>query len=65
MGGFLHKWARVDERSAQRDCRLSDRVTITDAAVRAPAVMSDRYVSDRAFPDKAIDLIDERSPACA
>ncbi len=37
------------------------RVTITDAAVRAAAVMSDRYVSDRALPDKAIDLIDEGS----
>jgi ATP-dependent Clp protease ATP-binding subunit ClpC len=29
--------------------------------VRAAAVMSDRYVSDRALPDKAIDLIDEAS----
>jgi ATP-dependent Clp protease ATP-binding subunit ClpC len=37
------------------------RVTITDAAVRAAALLSDRYVSDRALPDKAIDLIDEAS----
>ena len=37
------------------------RVTITDAAIRAAAVMSDRYISDRALPDKAIDLIDEGS----
>jgi len=37
------------------------RVTITDAAIRAAAVMSDRYVADRALPDKAIDLIDEGS----
>jgi ATP-dependent Clp protease ATP-binding subunit ClpC len=37
------------------------RVTITDAAIRAAAVMGDRYVADRAFPDKAIDLIDEGS----
>src|SRR5438067_8821677 len=37
------------------------RVTITDAAVHAAAVLSDRYVSDRALPDKAIDLIDEAS----
>jgi len=37
------------------------RVTITDSAVRAAAVLSDRYVSDRALPDKAIDLIDEAS----
>ncbi|HLQ61270.1 MAG TPA: ATP-dependent Clp protease ATP-binding subunit [Candidatus Acidoferrales bacterium] len=37
------------------------RVTITDTAVHAAAVLSDRYVSDRALPDKAIDLIDEAS----
>src|SRR2546430_2072068 len=37
------------------------RVVITDAAVHAAAVLSDRYVSDRALPDKAIDLIDEAS----
>src|SRR5207245_3336920 len=37
------------------------RFTITDSAVRAAAVLSDRYVSDRALPDKAIDLIDEAS----
>ncbi len=37
------------------------RVTITDAAVHAAVVLSDRYVSDRALPDKAIDLIDEGS----
>ncbi|GAC1657648.1 MAG: ATP-dependent protease ATP-binding subunit ClpC [Candidatus Dormibacteraceae bacterium] len=37
------------------------RVTISDLAVKAAAVLSDRYVSDRALPDKAIDLIDEAS----
>jgi ATP-dependent Clp protease ATP-binding subunit ClpC len=37
------------------------RVTITDPAVRSAALLSDRYVSDRALPDKAIDLIDEAS----
>ncbi|HVC99674.1 MAG TPA: ATP-dependent Clp protease ATP-binding subunit [Candidatus Dormibacteraeota bacterium] len=37
------------------------RVTITDLAIKAATVMSDRYVSDRALPDKAIDLIDEAS----
>src|SRR5579859_1031672 len=35
------------------------RVTISDAAVHSAATLSDRYVSDRALPDKAIDLIDE------
>jgi len=37
------------------------RVNITDTAVRSAAMLSDRYVSDRALPDKAIDLIDEAS----
>ncbi|WP_075620218.1 ATP-dependent protease ATP-binding subunit ClpC [Paenisporosarcina indica] len=35
------------------------RVKITDEAVVAAAKMSDRYISDRFLPDKAIDLIDE------
>ncbi|MCS6880874.1 MAG: ATP-dependent chaperone ClpB [Oscillochloridaceae bacterium] len=34
-------------------------VRITDAALVAAAVLSDRYISDRFLPDKAIDLIDE------
>lgn len=34
-------------------------VRITDAAVIAAATLSDRYISDRQLPDKAIDLIDE------
>ena len=37
------------------------RVNITDNAVRSAAMLSDRYVADRALPDKAIDLIDEAS----
>ncbi len=37
------------------------RVTITDAALQAAAELSGRYVSDRSWPDKAIDLIDEAS----
>ena len=35
------------------------RVSITDAALDAAARLSDRYISDRQLPDKAIDLIDE------
>ncbi|AOM84592.1 ATP-dependent protease ATP-binding subunit ClpC [Salisediminibacterium beveridgei] len=35
------------------------RVTITDEAIKAAAELSDRYISDRFLPDKAIDLIDE------
>ena len=37
-------------------------VKITDGALVAAAVLSDRYISDRFLPDKAIDLVDE---ACA
>jgi ATP-dependent Clp protease ATP-binding subunit ClpC len=35
------------------------KVTITDEALAAAARLSDRYISDRQLPDKAIDLIDE------
>ncbi|NJL65584.1 MAG: ATP-dependent Clp protease ATP-binding subunit [Methylacidiphilales bacterium] len=35
------------------------RVTISDEALIAAAELSDRYISDRFLPDKAIDLIDE------
>jgi ATP-dependent Clp protease ATP-binding subunit ClpB len=34
-------------------------VRIRDAALVAAAVLSDRYISDRQLPDKAIDLVDE------
>ena len=34
-------------------------VRITDPAIIAAAVLSDRYIADRFLPDKAIDLIDE------
>jgi ATP-dependent Clp protease ATP-binding subunit ClpB len=34
-------------------------VRIRDAALVASAVLSDRYISDRQLPDKAIDLVDE------
>jgi ATP-dependent Clp protease ATP-binding subunit ClpB len=34
-------------------------VRITDNAIIACAVLSDRYISDRFLPDKAIDLMDE------
>ena len=38
------------------------RVKITDGALVAAATLSNRYISDRFLPDKAIDLVDE---ACA
>ena len=38
-------------------------VRITDNALIACAVLSDRYISDRFLPDKAIDLMDEAASA--
>lgn len=38
------------------------KVKITDTALVAAATLSNRYISDRFLPDKAIDLVDE---ACA
>jgi ATP-dependent Clp protease ATP-binding subunit ClpB len=35
------------------------KVTITDGAIVAAATLSNRYITDRFLPDKAIDLIDE------
>lgn len=35
------------------------RVAITDSALEAAVRLSDRYISDRFLPDKAIDVIDE------
>ncbi|MBR2392090.1 MAG: ATP-dependent Clp protease ATP-binding subunit, partial [Elusimicrobiaceae bacterium] len=35
------------------------KVKYTDGAVRAAAAIADRYITDRAMPDKAVDLFDE------
>ena len=40
-------------------------VRIQDAALVAAAVLSDRYVTGRFLPDKAIDLMDEAPAGCA
>ncbi|KUO62760.1 MAG: ATP-dependent chaperone ClpB [Gracilibacter sp. BRH_c7a] len=36
-------------------------IRITDSALIAASILSDRYISERFLPDKAIDLIDEAS----
>lgn len=36
-------------------------IKMTDAALIAAATLSDRYITDRFLPDKAIDLVDEAS----
>ena len=35
------------------------RVKITDEVIRQAAIMSERYITDRFLPDKAIDILDE------
>jgi len=46
-------------RGLQEKYEAHHRVTISDAALVAAATLSDRYISGRQLPDKAIDLIDE------
>lgn len=37
------------------------KVTITDEAIEQAVTLSDRYITDRNLPDKAIDLVDQAS----
>src|SRR5271157_5517246 len=46
-------------RGLKEKYELHHGVRITDPAIIAAAILSDRYISDRFLPDKAIDLIDE------
>ncbi|MBR2033643.1 MAG: ATP-dependent chaperone ClpB [Alphaproteobacteria bacterium] len=46
-------------RGIKEKYELHHGVRISDAALVAAATMSDRYITDRFLPDKAIDLIDE------
>ncbi|MEK3888969.1 ATP-dependent protease ATP-binding subunit ClpC [Bacillus sp. FSL K6-3431] len=60
---------QVDEPTAEESVQILQglrdryeahhRVSITDDAIDAAVKLSDRYISDRFLPDKAIDLIDE------
>jgi ATP-dependent Clp protease ATP-binding subunit ClpC len=60
---------KVDEPSAEEAVQIlfglrdryeaHHRVKITDEAIQQAVHLSDRYISDRFLPDKAIDLIDE------
>ncbi len=40
-------------------------VSVSDALVRRAVVLSERYITDRYLPDKAIDLLDEASAVAA
>jgi len=46
-------------RGLQEKYEVHHGVKITDEAIVAAATLSDRYISDRFLPDKAVDLIDE------
>ncbi len=48
-------------RGLKEKYELHHGVRITDSAIVAAATMSNRYISDRFLPDKAIDLVDEAS----
>ncbi|MEQ8593787.1 MAG: ATP-dependent chaperone ClpB [Parvibaculum sp.] len=48
-------------RGLKEKYELHHGVRISDAALVASATLSDRYISDRFLPDKAIDLMDEAS----
>ena len=46
-------------RGLKEKYELHHGVRITDAAIVAAAILSNRYITDRFLPDKAIDLMDE------
>jgi ATP-dependent Clp protease ATP-binding subunit ClpA len=60
---------KVEEPSMEDTCAILSgvkeyyesyhKVKVTDALVRRAVVLSERYISDRFLPDKAIDLLDE------
>ncbi len=50
-------------RGIKEKYELHHGVRIQDAALRAAATLSNRYIADRCLPDKAVDLIDEAGSA--
>src|SRR5262249_22759463 len=46
-------------RGIKEKYELHHGIRISDSALVAAATLSDRYISDRFLPDKAIDLVDE------
>ena len=48
-------------RGLKEKYELHHGVRITDSAIVSAATLSNRYISDRFLPDKAIDLVDEAS----
>ncbi|PYS77566.1 MAG: type VI secretion system ATPase TssH, partial [Acidobacteria bacterium] len=54
---YIEKDAALERRFQQ--IYVGDGVRIKDSAIVAAATLSNRYITDRFLPDKAIDLIDE------
>ena len=52
-------------RGLKEKYELHHGIRITDGAIIAAATLSNRYITDRFLPDKAIDLVDEASLAAA
>jgi len=52
-------------RGLKEKYELHHGVRISDSAIVAAATLSNRYITDRFLPDKAIDLIDEAASGCA
>src|SRR3989304_2557367 len=50
-------------RGVKEKYELHHGVKITDDAIQAAVKLSQRYISDRFLPDKAVDLIDEAASA--
>src|SRR4029453_7722210 len=46
-------------RGLKEKYEVHHKVKITDGAIVAAAALSNRYITDRFLPDKAIDLVDE------
>jgi ATP-dependent Clp protease ATP-binding subunit ClpC len=46
-------------RGLKAEYELHHKAIISDEAVKASAILSDRYINDRYLPDKAIDVLDE------
>ncbi len=46
-------------KALRKNYEAHHRVELTDDALKAAARLSDRYITDRQLPDKAVDLIDE------
>ena len=46
-------------KALRKNYEIHHGVELTDAALNAAVRLSDRYITDRQLPDKAVDLIDE------